>query len=56
MFEIPSKKNVKAVRVTKDSVLNNKPLEITNLSDKEIEERDGKKAITIVPQKEKRAS
>ena len=56
MFEIPSKKNVKSVRVKKEAVTDGKDLEFINLSDKEILERDGKKTISAVPQKEKRAS
>ncbi|MBM3580272.1 MAG: ATP-dependent Clp protease ATP-binding subunit ClpX [Alphaproteobacteria bacterium] len=56
MFEVPSQKNVKAVRVTKKSVTDKKPLEISLLSDKEISERnDEKKQIAVVQQKEKRA-
>ncbi len=56
MFEIPSKKNVKSVKVTKESVINGKELGIVYLSDKEIEEREDKKSISVVQQKEKRAS
>jgi ATP-dependent Clp protease ATP-binding subunit ClpX len=52
MFEIPSQKNVKSARVTKEVLTKGEKLKITNLSEKEVEERDGKKAITIVKQKE----
>lgn len=52
MFEIPSKKNVKSILVTKDSVTKGTQPEFTYLTDKEVEERDGKKSIAIVPQKE----
>jgi len=60
MFEVPSRKNVKSVHVTKDSILKGKDPLITLLNDKEIEERESKKNISIVPpkdtpQKEKRA-
>lgn len=44
------------MRVTKESVTEGKELEFTNLSDKELLERNGKKTISAVPQKEKRAS
>lgn len=56
MFEIPSQKNVKAVHITKESVSGKQAPEISYLSEKEVEEREGKKAITLVAQKEKRAS
>ncbi len=55
MFEVPSKKNVKSARVTKDVVVKGVDLEIAYLSEREVEERDGKKIIAAVPQKEKRA-
>ncbi len=56
MFEIPSKKNVKSVRVTKDSITHKKPPEVTYFNDKEIEEKEGKKTISVAhPTKEKRA-
>jgi len=53
MFEVPSQKNIKSVRITKESVTKGKALEVTHLSDKEMEEREGKKSISIVPHKEK---
>jgi ATP-dependent Clp protease ATP-binding subunit ClpX len=53
MFDAPSKKNIKSVRVTKDSVTQKKEPEVVYLSDKEIEERDDKKSISLVPKKEK---
>ena len=53
MFEAPSKKNIKSVRVLKESVTEGKELEIERLTSKEIEERDGKKTISAVPDKEK---
>lgn len=56
MFDAPSKKTIKSAKVTKESISNQKELEISYLSEKEIEERDGKKAITIVQQKEKKAA
>ncbi len=55
MFEVPSQKNVKSVHVTKEVLTKNKKVEITYLTEKEIEEKDGKKIMTVVPQKEKRA-
>ncbi|OFW80993.1 MAG: ATP-dependent protease ATP-binding subunit ClpX [Alphaproteobacteria bacterium RIFCSPLOWO2_01_FULL_40_26] len=48
MFNIPSQKNVKSIAVTKESIAKNKPLAITHLSEKEIEERGDKKAISVV--------
>jgi len=56
MFDVPSHKDIKSVHVTKEAVTKNKPLEITKLSEKELEEREEKKTITVVAQKEKRAS
>ncbi len=53
MFEAPSEKNIKTATVTKEVLTDGKPLKITHLSEKEIAEREGKKIITIVPQKEK---
>lgn len=55
MFDAPSKKTIKSAKVTKDSIGDHKKLEICYLSEKEIEEREGKKAIAIVQQKEKKA-
>ena len=55
MFEIPSKKDVKSVLVTKEVVEKNEALKLTLLSPKEIAERDEKKIMTVVHQKEKRA-
>ncbi len=56
MFDAPSKKTIKSAKVTKDSIGDHKKLEICYLSEKEIEEREGKKAIAIVQQKEKKAA
>lgn len=56
MFEIPSMKNVKSARITKDVITKGKPLTISYLSDKEIEEREDKKAISVVKKKEKEGS
>lgn len=56
MFEIPSMKNVKSARITKDVITKGKPLTISYLSDKEIEEREDKKAISVVNKKEKEGS
>ena len=55
MFDIPSHKNIKSVHVTKEAVTKKKPLEITRFSEKEMEEKEEKKGISVVPQKEKRA-
>jgi ATP-dependent Clp protease ATP-binding subunit ClpX len=52
MFDAPSNKNVKEIRITKDAVLGKKPLEITYLSEKEIEEKE--KKISLIA-KEKKA-
>jgi len=57
MFEIPSKKNVKSALVTKKVLTEGKGLEITYLTEKEIEAREEeKKTITVVPQKEKKGT
>ncbi len=56
MFEIPSINNVKSALITKDVITKGKPLTMTYLSDKEIEERDGKKSISVVKKKEKEGS
>ncbi len=56
MFDAPSKKTIKSAKVTKESISDQKELEICYLSEKEIEEREEKKAITIVQQKEKKAA
>ena len=48
MFEAPSKKNVKSVKVTKESVLYKKDPEMNYLTEKEAEERSEKKAIAVV--------
>ena len=55
MFEVPSQKNVKSVKISKEVLTKNKKVEITYLNEKEIEEKDGKKIMTVVPKKEKRA-
>jgi ATP-dependent Clp protease ATP-binding subunit ClpX len=55
MFEAPSQKNVKSVHVTKEAVTSKKPVEISYLSEKEMEEKGGKKNISLVA-KEKKAS
>jgi ATP-dependent Clp protease ATP-binding subunit ClpX len=54
MFEVPSKKNVKSIMVSKEAVTDGKALELSYLNEKEAEEREGKKTISIVPHKEKR--
>jgi len=56
MFEVPSEKNIKSVNVSKEVLTKNKKVEITYLTGKEIEEKEGKKIMTVVPHKEKRAS
>lgn len=48
MFDAPSHKNIKAIRVTKDAVLGKKSLEITNFSAKELEEKGEKKNFALV--------
>jgi len=53
MFEIPSQKNIKSIRLTRDSVINKNPLDFTYLSEKELQEREGKKQISLIPHKEK---
>ena len=56
MFEVPSQKNVKSIKVTKEVLTKNKKVEITYLSEKEVEEKEGKKIMTVVPQKEKKGT
>lgn len=53
MFEVPSKKNVKSVLVTKEVLTQGKSLEISYLNDKEVADREEKKFISVVPPKEK---
>jgi ATP-dependent Clp protease ATP-binding subunit ClpX len=54
MFDAPSHKNIKSVLVTKEAVLGTKPLEITNLSAKEIAEKgEEKKNISLVSKEKK---
>jgi ATP-dependent Clp protease ATP-binding subunit ClpX len=54
MFEAPSKKNIKSIRVTKNVLIDSKEPEISYLTEKEIEEREDKKTLSAVPQKEKK--
>jgi ATP-dependent Clp protease ATP-binding subunit ClpX len=54
MFRIPSQKNIKSMAVSKDCILHNKPLKTILLSDKEMEEREKKKEISILPSKDKK--
>jgi ATP-dependent Clp protease ATP-binding subunit ClpX len=54
MFEIPSEKNIKSMHVTKESVTKKTPLKIINLSEKEIEEKEKKKEISLIQVKEKK--
>ena len=54
MFEIPSVKNIKSMHVTKESVTKKAPLKIINLSEKEIEEKEKKKEISLIQVKEKK--
>lgn len=56
MFEAPSQKNIKSIHVTKEVLTKKKQPEISYLSAKEVEEKEGKKSISVVPQKEKKAS
>ncbi len=56
MFESPSRKNTKSIRVTKEVLTNKKDPEITYLTQKEMDEKDDKKSISIVPKKEKISS
>jgi ATP-dependent Clp protease ATP-binding subunit ClpX len=56
MFEAPSQKNIKSIHVTKEVLTQKKKPEIVYLTQKEITERDDKKTISVVPQKEKKAS
>ena len=53
MFEVPSKKGIKAVRVFKEVITEDKKPEITYLSKDEIEKETA--ALAIVPAKEKKA-
>jgi ATP-dependent Clp protease ATP-binding subunit ClpX len=54
MFEAPSEKNIKSIMVTKDVLVHSKEPKITYLSKKEIEEKEEKRTILAVPQKEKK--
>ncbi|NBV06234.1 MAG: ATP-dependent Clp protease ATP-binding subunit ClpX [Proteobacteria bacterium] len=62
MFEVPSQKNVKSVRVSGEVLTKNQKVEITYLTEKEALEKEERKTISVVPpsdptipQKEKRA-
>lgn len=50
MFEVPSLKNAKSARVTKDVVLESKPLEI-EYSDKESDNKNSSEAISVIEKK-----
>jgi len=54
MFEIPSKNDVKSVKVTKEAVVKKSEVETTLLSAKEIAQREEKKSISAVASKEKK--
>lgn len=54
MFEIPSKKNVKSVRVTKKAVTDSKEIAVELLSKSEIEKKKEEKSIKILEDKEKK--
>jgi ATP-dependent Clp protease ATP-binding subunit ClpX len=54
MFEIPSKKDIKSVIINEDAVENNKSIKMIHLSEKEIEEREKKKEISLLPNKDKK--
>jgi hypothetical protein len=54
MFEIPSKKDIKSVIINEDAVDNNKSIKMIHLSEKEIEEREKKKEISLLPNKDKK--
>jgi len=49
MYEIPSKKDIKSVEVNEDAIDNPSHIKMHHLSDKEMEEREKKKEIAIVP-------
>jgi ATP-dependent Clp protease ATP-binding subunit ClpX len=55
MFEIPSKKTVKSVKVTKEVLTKAKALETTYFSEEEIKKEQNKKIISTVPQKKENA-
>ncbi len=52
MFEAPSKKNIKSIHINKEVLTEKKEVRISYLNESEIAERESKKTITIVPQKE----
>jgi len=54
MFEIPSKNDIKSVIVNEDAVEDNKSIRFIHLSEKEIEEREKKKEISLLPSKDKK--
>ncbi len=56
MFDVPSQKNIKSVKVTKEVLTKNKKVEITYLTEKEISEKEDKKIMSVVPQKEKKST
>lgn len=48
MFDAPSNKNVKKVIVTKDAVLGKEKIKVEELSEKEFQEKSGRKNIALV--------
>lgn len=56
MFEVPSLKNVKSVTVSGEVLTKNKKVEISYLSEKEVEQKEDKKIMAVVPQKEKKGA
>ena len=56
MFEIPSIKNVKSAKVTKEVVVDKKPLKLKYLTQKEIDSKEEGGSISVVTEnKENRA-
>ncbi len=54
MFEIPSQKNIKSISINKDALKNSKHVKTDYLTDREIEERERKKEISLLDSKNKK--
>ena len=55
MYDIPSQNNVKSVKVTKEVLTKDKPVEISYLNDKELAEKEKEKSISLIAKKEVKA-
>jgi len=54
MFEIPSQKNIKSITINKEALKNSKHVKTGYLTEKEIEEREKRKEISLLESKNKK--